>query len=148
MSVPGLVKVISGGQTGVDRVGLEVAKEKGLETGGTAPRGYKTEKGFDVSLKDYGLVEDTSYDYNPRTRANVRDSDGTVIFGNTTSVGSKLTIRLCKDYKRPYLENPSITELRQWLLFNKIAVLNVAGNRLSQNATAAHYARGILMEVL
>lgn len=38
-------KIISGGQTGIDRLGLEVGKELGLETGGTTTPGYYTENG-------------------------------------------------------------------------------------------------------
>ena len=36
-----LRKIISGGQTGVDRAGLEAGKKLNLETGGTAPKPQK-----------------------------------------------------------------------------------------------------------
>ena len=52
-----LSKIISGGQTGADRAGLEVAKRLGYETGGTVPRGYKTSTGPDPTLKEFGVVE-------------------------------------------------------------------------------------------
>ena len=51
------IKVISGGQVGADRIGLEEAKKLGFETGGTAPHKYLTSKGSDLSLKDFGLTE-------------------------------------------------------------------------------------------
>lgn len=127
-----VAKVISGGQTGVDRLGLEVAKELGIETGGVAPKGYKTEKGSDTSLKDFGLTQDTSSDYNPRTEKNVKASDGTVLFGDVSSAGSKLTISLLKKNNKPYIVNPTQEELADFLAANNIQVLNVAGNRGSK----------------
>jgi Circularly permutated YpsA SLOG family len=38
-------KIISGGQTGADRAGLDFAIEQGLEHGGYVPRGRKAEDG-------------------------------------------------------------------------------------------------------
>lgn len=75
-------KIISGGQTGIDRLGLEVGKELGLETGGTTTPGYYTENGRDESLKDFGVTEispelqagrkDREF-YLPRTEQNVAE---------------------------------------------------------------------------
>lgn len=125
-------KVISGGQTGADRMGLEVAEKLGIPTGGTAPKDYWTENGPDWSLEEFGLVQHTSKKYEERTVLNVVDSDGTVLFGNESSPGSMLTRRLCKVHKRPYKANPTKDELVQWLADNKIKTLNVAGNRGSK----------------
>lgn len=125
-------KVISGGQTGADRFGLEIAKELGIETGGTAPKSYKTENGCDNTLKNFGLVEDTSYDYNPRTEKNIINSDGTVIFGNIKSAGTKLTINLLEKHGKKYIDNPTIEKLKEFITENNIEVLNVAGNRASK----------------
>ena len=62
-------KIISGGQTGADIGGLIGAKRAGIKTGGTAPRGYKTEKGPQIqSLKYLGLVEHPSEHYRHRTQ--------------------------------------------------------------------------------
>ena len=44
-------------QQAIDRLGLEVGKELGLETGGTTTPGYYTENGRDESLKDFGVTE-------------------------------------------------------------------------------------------
>lgn len=53
-----LTKIISGGQTGADEGGLEGARLLGIPTGGTAPKGYRTENGPNLTLRDtYGLVE-------------------------------------------------------------------------------------------
>jgi hypothetical protein len=125
-------KIISGGQTGVDRMGLEVGRDLGYETGGTAPKGFKTEKEDDPTLADFGLVENNSTNYSVRTKQNVNDSDGTVLFGNMQSPGSLETIKFLKASKRPYIENPNVTELKNWLVENEIETLNVAGNRGSK----------------
>jgi len=126
------MKIISGGQTGVDRIGLETAKCMGLETGGTAPKGFLTELGPDLTLKEFGLVEHRSSSYDPRTIQNVRDSEGTVLFGNTHSTGTANTIKYCIKYHKPYKENPTVDELLEFIRVNKIKVLNVAGNRASK----------------
>lgn len=73
-------KIISGDQTGIDRLGLEVGKEPGLETGGTTTPGYYTENGRDESLKDFGVTEISPELQAGRTEQNVLNSDGTVYF--------------------------------------------------------------------
>jgi Circularly permutated YpsA SLOG family len=73
-------------------MGLEVARELGLPTCGTAPRGYRTEAGPDSSLAGFGLREHPKPAYVQRTRQNVMDSDGTVLYGDTESRGCKATI--------------------------------------------------------
>jgi hypothetical protein len=82
-------KVISGGQSGSDLGGLKAAKAFMIETGGTAPKYYKTENGMDRSLGTiYGLKESTNMDYRHRTIDNIKDSDGTVLFMYRNSTGS------------------------------------------------------------
>jgi hypothetical protein len=113
-------------------MGLRVGKKLGLETGGTVPKYYRTENGSDYSLKEYGLVEDDSDAYEPRTFCNIMDSDGTVIYGDEKSPGSKLTKRLCKQVGKPLLINPNPELLRGWIMLYGVEVLNVAGNRMSK----------------
>ncbi|MBD2704610.1 hypothetical protein IC229_28485 [Spirosoma sp. BT702] len=97
-----LQRIISGGQTGSDQLGMEVAQSLGIPTDGIAPKGYLTEAGPDERLRDYGLTEHSSAKYPPRTRANVVQSDGTLIFGNVTG-GTKLTLNTCINEGKPYL---------------------------------------------
>ena len=133
-----LKKIISGGQTGADQGGLEIGYELGLQTGGTAPWNWMTAEGpKETLLKSYGLVAGP-YDektYPRRTRLNVRDSDGTVIFGNTFSPGCILTLKYCAgcDPPKPYILNPEPEELAGWIVESKVQVLNVAGNREHTN---------------
>jgi len=156
-NVPQVIKIISGGQIGADRAGLEVGKELGLQTGGVAPKGYYTSKGSDSSLKSFGMVEITPEQtqkytgrekfYGPRTEQNVLQSDGTVLFGkNVNSPGSKLTRNLAKQHKKPYIENPSVQELRDWLFKNNIKTLNVAGNRNADINSVKSILKGALQK--
>jgi hypothetical protein len=126
-----LRKIISGGQTGADRGGLQAGKKLGLETGGTAPRGFRTENGPDPSLAGFGLAEHRSAHFGPRTVRNVEDSDGTVWFGLTDTRGALLTLKTAIRLDRPLLLNPLPGALLEWIEKNRIAVLNVAGNRES-----------------
>lgn len=145
-----LVKtVISGGQTGIDMMGLEVARQLGIRTGGTATRGFE---GIDpraaaLGLTEFGQVALSTDErhflqsksriwvkpfqklYNPRTYLNVVRSDATVLYGDTRSPGSRLTISLLEETGKPYLENPDCIVLSKWLPRQGVQILNVAGNR-------------------
>ena len=142
-----VTKIISGGQTGVDTIGLQVAKKLGIETGGTAPKGFLREKGIDTEdISSYGLTEisDTeqadytkrkgkSDPYTGRTELNVRNSDGTVYFStNADSAGRIATERSAKEWNKPFLLNPTAKQLREWINTHNIKILNVAGNRGSK----------------
>lgn len=127
-----VVKIISGGQTGADQGGLLAGRILGLTTGGTAPPGFWTDDGCNLDLKSvFGLVESAPdpRTYPIRTLRNVQDSDGTLLVGITSSPGTRLTMRYCRQFGKPYVENPSPNELRLWVEENSVSVLNVAGNR-------------------
>lgn len=131
-----LRKIISGGQTGADQGGLAAGNFLKLETGGTAPPGYSTDDGpMPYLLRSYGLVEGglDPRTYPRRTERNILDSDGTVVFGNTRSPGTGLTIRLCDKYGKPHIENPDDEQLLKFVIDHNIGVLNVAGNRERRN---------------
>src|SRR5512136_1042597 len=70
-------KIISGGQTGVDRAALDVALELGISSGGWCPKGRKAEDG-PIDIR-YPVRETTSANYSVRTGRNVRESDGTLV---------------------------------------------------------------------
>ncbi|PRY33874.1 putative molybdenum carrier protein [Spirosoma oryzae] len=129
-----LDQVRSGGQSGIDTIGISVAKALGFKTGGTAPKGFRTEFGPNPLLGTvFGLVESNSPDYPPRTRQNIIDSDGTLLLGDLNSQGSKLTTRLAKQLSKPLFSGSlgyiDVWEVLDWLQANNIRVLNVAGNR-------------------
>ncbi len=143
-------KIISGAQTGADRGGLEAAVTLRIERGGTVPRGRRTDVGplSNDDMARFRLSEHFSSAYPPRTLCNVTDSDGTVLFGDITSPGTKLTIRYCTWYHRPYIVNPSVDELRQWVADRELKVINVAGNRERTNPGIERRVHDILVEAL
>jgi hypothetical protein len=128
-------KVVSGGQTGVDRAALDIALKLGVPCGGWCPRGRRAEDG---PLKEiYPLQETPSSNYTQRTQRNVRDSDGTVVlYKSALSGGSALTVELAKEHNKPCLvidlcEDSSPEILLDWLKLQQIRTLNVAGTRES-----------------
>ena len=93
-------KIVSGGQTGADRGGLDAAILLGVPHGGWCPKGRKSEDG--VIPAHYNLVETRSADYLVRTEANIVDAHCTVVFsfGEPTG-GSKRTVTFADSHRRP-----------------------------------------------
>jgi hypothetical protein len=136
-----LEKIVSGGQTGVDRAALEVALELGIPFGGWCPKGRLAEDGPIPSR--YPLQETPSDIYAQRTEWNVRDSDGAVILtrGRPTE-GTAFTIEMAAKWKKPFLvidlgpDSSPHQDLRgaalSWITQHNIRVLNIAGPRESK----------------
>lgn len=133
-----LKKIISGGQTGADRGGLDAARELGLERGGFVPRERRSEDG-QVPDSYKNMVQTESRSFGPRTLLNVKHSDGTILFTRTyLGPGSKLTISFAEKEKKPLLHIDlaqcplEITPLIcRWIQEHQIQILNVAGSRES-----------------
>ena len=130
------LKIISGGQTGADRAGLDVGLALNIPVGGWCPQGRRAEDG---PIPDrYPLTETPEADYDTRTRRNVEDSDGTLILNlGTLDGGTALTVKLARQIGKPCLavaleDGLEPTAFRDWLEANQIAVLNVAGPRESK----------------
>jgi len=131
-------RIISGGQTGVDRAGLDAAIHLGIEHGGWCPLGRRSEDG---PIPDqYQLVELDSPNYSDRTRQNVLDSDGTLIlYGGRLQGGTLLTARCATQLNKPCLKirlsgRVSCEQLISWIESNHISILNIAGPRASSDS--------------
>jgi len=133
-----VLKIISGGQTGADRAALDFAIARGIPHGGSCPLGRRAEDG--VIDARYQLTETPEEKSVYRTRANVRDSDGTVVFTHgPLKGGSRVTADYAAKLEKPCLhldlksfEPPDAAEhLKEWIATNKIRILNVAGPRAS-----------------
>lgn len=151
------MKVISGCQTGADEAGLRAAKALGISTGGTMPKGYKTQAGPRPDWAElYGLEESRSEKYPPRTRKNVKDSDVTIIFGDEHSPGCTLTKKYCDELGKISFAIPAddrsdeVTDLVKSLLLqffmeHKPKIINIAGNREESNPGIGDYTYEVLM---
>jgi hypothetical protein len=133
-----LKKIISGGQTGVDRAGLDAAINAGIPVGGYCPKGRRAEDG--VIPERYPLIELDSPESHCRTEMNVIKSDGTLIInkGNLTE-GTKLTNEFAVKYGKPrlivQLYSDQVIQPEQvirWINSHLINVINIAGPRESK----------------
>jgi len=130
-------KIISGGQTGVDRAALDVALELGVPCGGWCPKERRAEDG-PIDLR-YPLRETTSRDYRVRTEKNVKEADGTLILTRGLARGgTALTIHLVEKHRKPHLVVDLSAETdpdraRDWIHHNRIRVLNIAGPREAEH---------------
>jgi len=143
-----VLKVVSGGQTGVDRAALDAARAAGLPSGGWCPRGRRAEDGpIDPG---YPLVETPSAEYAQRTAWNVRDSDGTLVVARGRPAGgTALTMTLARRHGKPVVvvdlaRSPSPDEVSRWVQSRAIGTLNVAGPRESQRPGIGREARVFL----
>jgi hypothetical protein len=152
-----LKKVISGGQTGVDRGGLDAALKLGIEIGGWCPLGRRAEDGK-IPQKYRRLQEAPTSNYPQRTEWNVRDSDATLILCPSIpdSTGTALTVRLCRKLEKPWFD--IINELHMFpnesdgydhlaSLLTNFEVINVAGPRESGFPGAQETAKFRCMEI-
>src|SRR5947199_5165626 len=141
------MRIISGGQTGVDRAALDVALTNGIECGGWCPAGRLDEFGripdrYPVEeLKDGGFTD--------RTEKNVKDSDGTVIiFHDKPRGGTEETIRFCIEQKQPHKlinaakhsSEEAAQLIAQFVREQNIETLNIAGPRQSEWPQGYNYA--------
>jgi len=135
-----ITKVISGGQTGADRAGLDYAIKHDIPHGGWIPKGRKTEDG--KLPERYQLQEMPTGEYRKRTEKNILDSDGTLIVSHgQLSGGSALTRELAKKNKKFWIHidmqevtlETAAARLASWIEKNRIGTLNVAGPRASKD---------------
>ncbi len=144
-------RIISGGQTGVDRGALEAAIAFGLEHGGWCPAGRLSEDGTIPSR--YHLAELESSEYAARTERNVLDADATLIlYGKRLTSGTRLTALIAKRLKRPLLairidHRKAVSEICHWLRQIQPSTLNVAGPRGSTHPEIESQCCDLLLKV-
>ena len=139
MSKHRVSKVISGGQTGADRAGIDAAISLGIDYGGSLPSGRRTEDGH-LPMKYNKMNEVKSRHYQVRTEKNVMDSDATIIFTfNRIGSGSALTRKLAEQHLKSCFhvnldkqtDDEAVRIVTEWLDSVRPYTLNVAGSRES-----------------
>jgi hypothetical protein len=136
-----VIRIISGGETGADRGGLEAAIHCSVPHGGYCPKGRKAEDG--VIPVGYRLQEIPSAEYPARTTANVVDSHGTVIFTQGALNGDSLQVAgHAGERKKPCLHvdldslsrKAAVAIIIKWLKEScpRECVLNITGSRASR----------------
>lgn len=140
-----LQKIISGGQTGVDRAALDAALMLDFPCGGWCPEGRRAEDG---RIPDHYPLRELAGGYRRRTLQNVIASDATaVIYFAELDGGTELTVAACVRKLRPYrlINGEDISARRgalmlsEWVAGHAVGTLNVAGPRLSKSPKAYAY---------
>ena len=145
------MKIISGGQTGVDRAALDAALKHGVECGGWVPAGRLDETG---RIPDrYPVTELEKGGFDDRTRKNVEESDGTVIihFGELSG-GTEQTAHFCSGENKvcrlinakEHSAEEAANLIGDFVREHNIEVLNVAGPRKSEWPEGYDYALRVL----
>jgi hypothetical protein len=149
---PRALRIVSGGQSGVDRAALDAALRLGLACGGWCPLGRRAEDG--AIDPRYPLRETPSADYRQRTRWNVRDADATLVLTlGALRGGTALTLERARRLGRPHLvvdleAHPEPAAVRAWIAERGVRVLNVAGPRESESPGLQARARAFLEAAL
>lgn len=126
-------KILSGGQTGVDRAALDAAMELGIACGGWCPAGRHADDG-PIPAR-YPLVETADMDHTVRTEHNVRDSDGTLMFyRGELQGGTAYAVLMAEQLGRPVLavnleRPPAPAEVAAWLERNGVRRVHIGGQR-------------------
>ena len=153
-------RIISGGQTGVDRAGLTAAMTYCIPIGGWLPKGRFAEDG--VVPEDFYDMQECEGGYRERTRANVRSAHATLILSDRFPItgGTAYTAELAKEMGWPYKivnhdADDAAGQIRDWMLSLedsldkelKEIILNVAGPRESVSPGVFAKTEAILIDV-
>lgn len=150
-----LVKIVSGGQTGVDRAALDAALAAGFACGGWCSGERSAEDG--PIAERYPLTPLPGGGSRQRTLKNVHDSDGTaILYHASLTGGTKLTRDLCIREKKPFVvldatqivESRAVAAILRFIDEHEIRVLNVAGPRASSWEQGYEFTRSVLAEVI
>lgn len=128
-------KIISGGQTGVDRAALDFSLHNKIHCGGWCPQGRLAEDGI-IHIR-YPLIETQQSDVIFRTQKNIDEADGTLlIYNQNMDKGTKQTLSYASDKNKPLYKidlskSFNKLDLKNWLVSYNIKKLNIAGPRES-----------------
>ncbi len=127
-----LEKIISTGQSGVERGALASSFMLGLKSGGYIPKGYLTIEGSKPDLAVFGLEESESEKYKPSIEKCISSSDGILIINSPNISNMQKNINsLVNESGKPVLRitfsDIDRSEFERFLMKNKINTLYVTG---------------------
>ncbi len=118
------LRIVSGGQTGVDRAALDFALENNIACSGWCPKGRKAEDGI-IPLS-YPLKETLSSRYAKRTFKNVDDSQGLLVFvDGEEDEGTILAIDYAEKQNKPIY----VIHLSMNVEDQETGIIDLLGNR-------------------
>jgi len=153
------IKIVAGGQTGVDQAALQAALDQGLEIGGWCPPGRLCENG---KIPERFTLKETKHDRSTkaphiprslRSEWNVRDSDATLVLSPLKEdPGTQWTAECCRIYaKSCIMVDPGSKDqlmTRNWLKTIDVGILNVAGPSESSFPGVYQSAYSFLIQIL
>ena len=127
-------KIISGGRTGVELAGLDVAVKLGIAHGGWASRGMRNDQG--PLAAQYGLQEVSALGFRYAMEQNILNSDGTLLVTrDRQTVETRYAVETALSHQRQLLhvdltqyasfEAASLTS--SWISLQKITILFITG---------------------
>jgi len=148
------LRIISGGQTGVDRAALDFALENKIDCFGWCPKGRKAEDG--VIPHSYPLKETEATCYEKRTLKNVEESQGLLAFVDDESdEGTILAIDHAEKQNKPtYIIHLSMndedqeTGILDFLKYQNVTTINIVGPRESNSPGIYRKTKSFLEELL
>lgn len=147
-----VIKIVNGGQTGVERAALDVAMNNDIACGGWCPKGRRAEDG--ALAEKYPLVEGDTPSPTKVFEQNVRDSDGTLLLGWGDMQGTTLkVVAIGARLKKPIFyadlqKKPTVDEAENWARKFNTKVLHVSGAKTSEVPSAYEEAHAFLMKLL
>ncbi|MHA3775597.1 putative molybdenum carrier protein [Verrucomicrobiota bacterium sgz303538] len=152
---PAGFKIVSGGQTGVDRGALDAALMLGVPCGGWCPAGRLDEDG--IIPERYPVTELEGGGFRERTIKNVQDSDGTlVLYFSEIQGGTGTTVDACVELQKPCklidcnetASKSAAASAADFIRQCGIKTLNVAGPRASEQSSAEQFAFEVVRELI
>lgn len=145
-------KIISGGQTGVDRAALDVAMANGIDCGGSCPAGRAADDG--PIPERYPLVETVEHDHFVRTGNNVRDADATLLlYRQRLHGGTAYAVEMARHMDKPVLAidvdaSPDAAAVADWIRSLQIGTLHIGGQREVTSPGIYEQARAFIQDVI
>ncbi|MBO9446318.1 putative molybdenum carrier protein [Ruegeria sp. R14_0] len=149
------MKIVTGGQTGVDLAAWQYALDNGIPYGGWVPKGRLNEDGR-IPDRFKGLMETQSEDVAVRTKKNVQSCDALLVFvDGAISPGTQLTIDFAQDIGKPCLVvdlrlgiAACADQINSWIASHPVSNLNIAGPRESEAPGIGSQVTAVLQQVL